>query len=133
MCVLSLSVNQAQQMVTVTSNALMITVYPHSAQVTSATSSTRSMWVQNQAALQYTQFATCTRNITNNLFYTPLKKSRKSAYPQIPGFLILFYFTLVPDTIKFFKFKVIHLIRPQPEDKSLHQDTSHKSISYISN
>jgi len=40
---------------------------------------------------------------------------------------------LVPDTIKFFKFKVIHLIRPQPEDKSLHQDTSHKSISYISN
>lgn len=54
----------------------------------------------NQAALQYTQFATCTRNITNNLFYTPLKKSRQSAYLQIPGFLILFYFTLVPDTIK---------------------------------
>ena len=49
--------------------------------------------MQNQAALQYTQFATYTRNITNNLFYTPSKKSRKSAYLQIPGFLILFYFT----------------------------------------
>lgn len=40
------------------------------------------------------------------------------------------WITLVPDTIKFFKFKVIHLIRPQPEDKSLHQDTSHK-VSHI--
>ena len=40
------------------------------------------------------------------------------------------WITLVPDTIKFFKFKVIHLIRPQPEDKSLRQDKSHKNISY---
>ena len=58
------------------------------------------------------------------------------SYGGVQGGLLeknMSWITLVPDTIKFFKFKVIHLIRPQPEDKSLHQDTSHKSISYISN
>ena len=58
------------------------------------------------------------------------------SYGGVQGGLLeknMSWITLVPDTIKFSKFKVIHLIRPQPEDKSLHQDTSHKSISYISN